>query len=152
MSRMFTVICLCFSVLACQAPAPPPPQDLASGARVIREMMKPAKLRDAGFFESYPDPRPSDFVSFINSDLGVILWPPSEDSPLLGELELEQSRAIGETIIPAGIAYSENRPNPDGGRQIVYRADDESGEVVVEAYSDPGTAPVFVRRWKLPLQ
>ncbi len=137
--------------LACQDATPPPPQNLTDGARVIREMIRSRNLEAAGFFESYPNPKPSDFVSYINSELGVVLWPPREDSPFAGDdIELEQFRSIGEGVIPKGIAYRRNRPDPDGGLQVVYRADDETGEVIVEAYTDPTSEPVFIRRWKLP--
>jgi hypothetical protein len=142
--------CILTVTPACQAPAPPPPEDLDDGAQVIREMMRPRKLEKAGFYGAHPEAKPSDFLSFINSDMGIILWPPREDSPFADELELEQSRAIGETVIPKGIAFKRNRPDPSIGRQIVYRADDDSGEIVVEAYIDPSAEPVFVRRWKFP--
>lgn len=143
--------CILTVTPACQAPAPPPPKDLDDGAQIIREMMSPRKLEAAGFYGTHPEAKPSDFLSFINSDIGVVLWPPREDSPFADELELEQSRAIGETVIPKGIAFKRNRPDPNGGRQIVYRADDDNGEIVVEAYIDPSAEqPVFVRRWKFP--
>jgi hypothetical protein len=113
-------------------------------------MMSPRKLEAAGFPSPISGAKPSDFIGFINSDVGAILWPPREDSPFADGLEIEQSRSIGETVIPKGIAYKRNRPDLDGGRQIVYRADDEAGEIVVEAYEDPSSDPVFVRRWKFP--
>ena len=144
------VIGLFFAGLACQVPAPPPPRDLIDGAQILREMMSPRKLNAAGFLDSYPNPKPSDFVGYINSEMGMVLWPPREDSPFADDIELKQSRAIGETVLPKGVAYRRNRPDPDGGHQIVYRADDESGEVIVEAYTDPAAAPIFTRRWKLP--
>lgn len=152
MRRTIAVVRLaaCASIcVSCQTPLPPPPQDLADGVMVIREMMSPHKLDAAGFYQAYPDPKPSDFVNFINSDLGTILWPPREDSPFTDELEIEQSRAIGETVIPKGIAFRRNRPDPQGGRQIVYRADDENNQVVVEAYIDPEDVPVLTHRWLL---
>jgi hypothetical protein len=136
--------------LACQAPPAPAPRDLDRGARVIQEMTRHRKLEGAGFFSEFPEPKPSDFISFIHSDLGVALWPPREGSPFIDQLELEQSRAIGETLIPEGVAFKRNRPDPEGGRQIVYRADDDRGELVVEAYLDPSSEPVFVQRWKFP--
>ncbi len=144
-----SLIACAATCVSCQTPPPPPPKDLADGALVIREMMSPRKLDAAGFYRAYPDPKPSDFVSFINSDLGAILWPPREDSPFADDLEIEQSRAIGETVIPKGIAFRRNRPDPEGGRQIVYRDDDKNGEIVVEAYIDPRAEPVFTRRWTL---
>lgn len=146
--RRFVLTGLLWALCACQTPAPPPPRDLEDAARVIREMMSPRKLDNAGFYETHPDPKPSDFVSFISSDSAVGLWPPRVDSPFADEIELQRSLSLGETLIPKGIAYKRNRPDPDGGRQIVYRADDERDEVVVEAYIDPGDEPVFIRRWK----
>jgi hypothetical protein len=122
---------------------------LAKGALVIREMMSPRKLDSAGFYRAYPEPKPSDFVRFINSDVGAILWPPREDSPFADESESDHSRAIGEPVIPKGIAFRRNRPDPEGARQIVYRADDDTGEIVVEAYTNPAEEPVFTRRWML---
>jgi hypothetical protein len=112
-------------------------------------MMSPRKLDDAGFYETHSDPKPSDFVSFISSSSAAGLWPPREDSPFADENELQRFRSLEETLIPKGIAYKRNRPDPNVGGQIVYRADDERGELVVEAYVDPNDKPVFVRRWKL---
>jgi hypothetical protein len=112
-------------------------------------MMSPRKLDNAGFMDAYPDPKPTDFVGFISSSSAAGLWPPRVDSPFADETELEKYRSIGETLIPRGIAFKRNQPDPGGGRQIVYRADDERSEVVVEAYVDPDDEPVFVRRWKL---
>lgn len=136
--------------LACQAPAPPPPQNLVDAARIIREMMRREKLETAGFYGSYPNPKPSDFVGYISSDRGGVLWPPREASPFADDLEHGQWRSLGGTLLPRGIAYRRNRPDPDRGAQIIYRADDESGDVIVEAYTDPAGRPILVRRWKLP--
>ncbi len=148
-NRHWVLLGLFFLSLACQDATPPPPQNLTDGARVIREMMRSRNLEPAGFFESYPDPKPSDFVSYINSGPGEVLWPPREDSPFADDIQMGQSRSVGEGVIPKGIAYRRNRPDPDGGLQVVYRADDETGEVIVEAYVVPTAEPTFVRRWKL---
>lgn len=148
-STVASLIACVTTCVSCQTPPPTQPEDLAKGALVIREMMSPRKLDAADFYRTYPEPQPSDFVRFINSDVGAILWPPREDSPFADESEIEHSRAIGETVIPKGIAFRRNRPDPEGGRQIVYRADDDTGEIVVEAYTDPAEEPVFTRRWML---
>lgn len=124
--------------------------DLARGARVIREMLSIQQLRRAGFYEAHAEAKPSDWMEFIDSDIGVVLWPPREDGVMMGELEIEQSRAVGETVIPAGITYHPNQPLPGTRRQITYRADDASGEIVVEAYLDPLAEPVLTYRWMLP--
>ena len=147
---LLAVGCILTVTSACRAPSHPPPEDLDDGAQVIREMMSPQKLEKAGFYGAHPEAKPSDFLRFINSDMGAVLWPPREDSPFADELELEQSRTIGETLIPKGIAFKRNRPDPNGGRQIVYRADDTRSEIIVEAYADPTSEPLFVRRWKFP--
>ena len=149
LTAVASLIACVATCVSCQTPTPPPPKDLTDGSLVIREMMSSRKLDAAGFYRAYPDPKPSDFVSFINSDLGAILWPPREDSPFADNSQIEPSRATGEAMIPKGIAFKRNRPDPDGGRQIVYRHDDENGEIVVEAYVDPKTEPVFTRRWRL---
>ena len=104
--------------LACRDATPPPPKNLTEGARVIREMMRSRNLEAASFYESHPDPKPSDFVSYINSGPGEVLWPPREDSPFADDIQSGQSHSIGEGVIPKGIAYRRNRPDPDGGLQV----------------------------------
>ena len=146
----FAALVAVLSTAACGVGREPVPPDLRQGARVIRDMVSVEKLRAAGFFEAYPDPKPSDWMSFVQSELGVVLWPPREDGPFASELEIEQSRAIGETVIPAGLTFSAERPDTEKARQIVFRADDATGEIVVEGYVDPNSAPVFTERWSLP--
>ena len=136
--------------LACEPPKPPPPKDLVTAALILRDMMSEANLDRAGFLKAFPDAKPSDFVRFIGSEQGNVLWPPREESPFADEDEIALSRARGETLIPRGIAFRRGSPDPNQSRQIVYRADEARGEVVVEGYLAPDAEPVLVYRWRLP--
>ena len=124
--------------------------ELEQGAQVIGYMLSPFRLRNSSYAALYPNGKPSDFVSFIFSDIGVAEWPESEAMAEEDPMILEQARAIRAPLIPKGVALVPLFPNPRLGKQVVVRFDDEAGLVIAEGYLDPTQKPVLIRKWKLP--
>ncbi len=108
---------------------------------VIRYMMAPNQLRRSMFSAAYPDPKPSDYVSYLFSTMGAAEWPPS--GAYVSPEELEQMRAIGMPVPPGDVAYVPNRPDAAHGKQIVIQADDARGVVLLEGYLDPTGMPAL---------
>ena len=130
-------------LLACSQGVPP---ELTQAAYVIHYMMKPANLSNSAFSAALENPKPSQFVSYIFSEMGVAEWP---DSDAFGELEREQIRAVGAPTVPDGVAFVPRTLDPERGKQIVVGFDDPRGMVIVEGYVDPRSEPVIKRDWRL---
>jgi len=126
-----------------EAPAPP---ELEQAVRVVRYMTSPMRLSRSGFQAQSSD-KPSDFVSYMFSDMGVAEWPYSEEmveeDPSLGE----EARAIGMPLIPQGVSLVPRRPDPSQKTQLVVKSDDARKMIMVEGYADPSTKPVLTREW-----
>ncbi len=124
------------------------PPELARGAQVVENMLRPSILSRMAFCVAFPDGTPSQFVSYLFSEMGAAEWPPSEE--WASDAEREQMELIGLVLAPKGVAFVPLRPDPGRGKQIVLRFDDDRGVVIADAYLDPGGRPVFTREWKLP--
>jgi hypothetical protein len=128
------------------------PEDLRQGARVITSMATPRHLRQSMFMGLFPDGTPSQFVSFLFSNLGMAEWPDSESSAAMDPILAEQAAAIGIPLVPEGVAFTDRSPKTELGRQIVVRFDDARSLLIVEGYVDPTRAPVLTveREFRLP--
>ena len=124
------------------------PADLDQAAQVIHHMMQPNFLTHSSFAAACPDPKPSQFVSYIFSEMSTTEWPASE--AYADDLEREQMKASGTPMQPLGVAFVPRAVNPQRGRQLVVKFDDFRGMVIVEGYEDPTREPVLVRTWVLP--
>jgi hypothetical protein len=125
-----------------------PPSDLDQAAKVIQYMMKPNHLARSAFAAAFSDPKPSQFVSYLFSEMGAAEWPAADT--LADELEREQMKAIGAPMLPAGVAFVPRMVDPERGRQLVVMFDDSRGVVIVVGYENPAQTPVFKREWILP--
>jgi len=134
--------------MALPACAPEPPAELREAAEVVHHLMKPDNLARSAFSAAFPDPRPSQFVSFIFSDMGVAEWPGA--GGLDTDEDRERLRAVGVPVPPADVAFLPLVPDPTAGKQLVVGFDDQRDVVVVEGYLDPDLEPVLRREWKLP--
>ncbi|NIP99515.1 MAG: hypothetical protein GWO19_02815 [Nitrospinaceae bacterium] len=122
---------------------------LEKGVRVVRYMSAARQLKRSSFLAVYPEGKPSEFVSWMFSDLGAAEWPPSEME--MEELRGEGARAIGLPVIPREVGIF-SRLRKDHSRQIIVQADDARGLILVQGYLSPRDPPVFTRKWpfKLP--
>ncbi len=127
----------------------PRPQktNLERAADVIRWMTAPVNMRRSVFFAGYPDGRPSDYVSFFFSDMGVGEWPPFEEH--MGPGEIEQMGMARIPYFPSGVNIIKNAPDPYAGVQIVIGADDPRGVIIVRGYDNPAEKPVLAKEYTL---
>ena len=84
-------------------------------------------------------------MAYIFSDLGIAEWPIALDP-----LESEQLASVRIPALPSDVALLPNRPDPRRGKQVVLRADDTGGAVVIEAYENGIHEAVLSERRRLP--
>ncbi len=135
------VLTILILMTACAEKAPP---ELNQAAKVIKFMMKPSNLSRSSFSVLFEQHKPSEFVSYIFSEMGAAEWPLGGgfDDP-------EQLKAIGAPVPPADVTFTSRKPDKTNKKQIVVGFDDDKGVVTIAAYLDPTKPPVFEREWKL---
>jgi hypothetical protein len=133
------------TIVACTQSGPP---ELEQAADVVGDMLKPINLSRSMYSVAFPNGRPSQFVSYMFSTMGSAEWPPSEE--WVDEIEREQMAAIGQTLIPAGVAIVPQTPDSDLGKQLVVTFDNDRAVVIAHGYEDPVAEPVVSREWKIP--
>ena len=126
---------------------PEEPTELRRAARAVASLTAPRNLSRSAFAAAYPAGEPSEFVSYMFSPMGKSEWPPSEDGA--DPREAEAARSINMPLLPAGVAIVPFRRRPDGGAQLVVRADDAAGLVVLEGYGRQDSEPVLRREIRL---
>jgi hypothetical protein len=97
-------------------------------------MTAPKNLSRSGF-SAQPNKSPSNFVSYMFSDLGAAEWPYTEEmaqeNPSIGE----EAKAIGMPLIPKGVALVPRQPDRAQKKQLVIKADDARNMIIVEGYT-----------------
>ncbi len=117
---------------------------LEKAGRVVRHMSAPRQLQRSSFTAFYPKGKPSEFVSWMFSEMGAAEWPPSEWE--LDPTERDGMRSAGMPIIPKRVRiYSRLKKN--GSKQIVVKADDGRGLILIEGYLAPDQPPVLSKQW-----
>ena len=121
---------------------------LERGVQVVRYLSAPRQLSRSSFLAVYPQGRPSDFVKWMFSPMGTAEWPPAEDG--VDETALEAAKTQRLPVIPAGLRIvAEKLYSEQKSHQLVVKADDARGMLVVEAYTEPDRPPAFTREWPL---
>jgi len=122
---------------------------LEKAGRVIRYMSAPRQLKRSSFLVFYPQGKPSDFVSWMFSEIGAAEWPPSEWE--LDEMEREGMRSAGIPILPKEVGIFSSLRS-DKATQIIVKADDSKELIIIEGFLKPGQPSVLVKQWpfKLP--
>jgi len=113
--------------------------DLQQAVDAVYFMTSERFLSRSGFRYLFPEAKPSQYVSYIFSDLGVAEWPIALD-----EMEEQQLRSAGIPTLPSDVVLVAQRPDPGHKQQVVLRADDSAGLVIIEAYPSPTTAPQLI--------
>lgn len=126
-----------------------PPSDFEGGFEVVRWWTSPFARTRSAFSYSYPEQKPSQLIAYVFSPLGASEWPPMEGSGEFSPEEESMIRGSGQPLIPAGLAFVSDGPDPDKQRQIVLRADDAQNMIIAEAYADPVKPPVERREYRL---
>ena len=125
----------------------PRKSDVERAANVIRWMTAPMNMRRSVFFVGYPNGTPSDYVSYMFSEMGSSEWPPYEEN-----MDPEEIEMMGMTRIPyfpSGVEIIKNDPDPEAGSQIVISADDTRGVIIVRGYDDPAGEPSLTKEYPL---
>jgi hypothetical protein len=125
-----------------------PYPELERGVQVVRYLSSPKQMQGSSFLAVYPKGRPSEFVKWMFSPMGTSEWPPVQNG--MEMVGLEQAMVQRIPVIPANLHIVEENPHPDKKlHQLVVKADDARGMLVVDAYTDPAQPPVFTREWSL---
>ncbi len=112
---------------------------LEQAVKSVEYMTTKRHLARSAFGVYHPEQKPSDFVEYMFSTMGSAEWPVAFD-----DFEEEQLRSINVPIMPNDIPIEPNNPNPEYTMQVVVKADDEAGLVIIEAYEGSATTPVLV--------
>jgi len=122
------------------------PNEFVKAANAVHWMIVPQNLCRSAFTVAFPECRPSEFVSYMFSDMGIAEWPPYEGS---GEFSPEELKLMNVPQIPMDVELVQLYPNPESVKQLVVKFDDNRGTVIVVGYTDPDEKPVLVREWNL---
>ena len=125
------------------------PTDLNQAQQVLYQMMGEENLRAVGFYEAYPEGKPSDFVAFVESEAGSKLWPPSV-SEFRSSAVGQAGQKAGRILRPDHVGFSAYEPDPSLGSQVVYIPDDEEGVIEFHGHRSAHQEPVQTSRWEFP--
>ncbi len=140
---ILTVVVL--SLAGCGSNEPP---ELKQAVSVIRYLRAPANLSHSAFYVAYPDGKPSEFVSYLFSSMGLAEWPPGENRPC--EFEPEEIRSMGIPLVPSGVSFHPCNRQSGAGMQLVISYDDAREIIIVEGYGPTDTKPILHREFTLP--
>ncbi len=143
--RRLLALTLAVFLFACANGEPP---ELAQAADAFEDMLKPVNFSRSMYVVAFSDGTPSQYVSYLFSDMGSAEWPPSE--AWADDMLREQMAAIGQSLLPADVAIVSLSPDLGHDKQLVISFDDEQGVVIATGYLDPVSEPVLTRTWKLP--
>lgn len=125
------------------------PPELHRGVVMIKWMTSPLRLSRSQY-SAVQDGKPSTYVKFMFSSMGVAEWPDSEEAAERDPLLKEQAAAGRLALAPKGVSFAADAPDPAKMRQIVLKADDAKGILIVEAYDSPAAKPLLVESIRLP--
>lgn len=123
--------------------------DLNQAQQVLYQMMGEENLRAVGFFEMYPDGKPSDFMAFVETEAGSRLWPPSV-SEFRASAEGQAGQRAGRILRPDDVGFSAYQVDPSLEKQVVYIPDDQEEVIEFQGYLSPHEGPVQTSRWEFP--
>jgi len=139
---LFIIICL----LSCGRKTDP---ELSQAANVIQHWLKPHVLSQSAFSTAFDNPKPSDFVCYIFSDMAASEWPSHKNSPEM--YEIGSMKAARIPMSPENVVFVPLAVDPSNTtkKQLVLTFDDDRNLVIVEGYADPHQNPIFKREWNL---
>ena len=112
---------------------------LEQAVLAVKYMTSKRYISQSVFSTMYPDQKPSEYIEFLFSTIGSAEWPIAFD-----EGEEEQLRSVGIPILPLDLAILPHKPDLNTDLQVVLKADDKKGLIIVEAYEKAGEGPVLV--------
>jgi hypothetical protein len=142
---LFTVLILSSVLGGCGSGLSGASPDLEQAVRAVRHMTAPNQLSRSAFSAAYENGTPSQYVSFLFSDLGAAEWPVATSAD-----EAEAMRAARIPVFPDTVLLTRDISASQAKPQLVIRGDDRTGMVVVEGYERSGNGPVLREEWALP--
>ncbi len=125
--------------------------ELRKGIQVVGYMSATRQLKRSSFLAVYPEGKPSDFVNWMFSPFGTAEWPPTEAMAEMDEMEGMAARSIGAPMLPKAVRLFPFKLDAEAKKQVVVKADDATGQIIVEAYLDPKSPPALEASWPLKL-
>lgn len=128
------------------------PGELQKGVDVMQDMLSEHSIARSAFSIEFPNGTPSQFVTCFATGPCKGEWPmPAEMVESDPQIKAMYARSLRPLpMLPKGVAFIANAPNPTQGMQVVYKPDDIQGMVIIEGYVNPQQAPVIVKKVKLP--
>lgn len=108
--------------------------ELEQAAKAVGIMLRPMRFQKSCFNVLHPAGKPSEFITFMFSDAGVAEWPDGEY-----EFGFPEMVHLNPNVRKVGVE-----------KQIVIKANDADGEIVVEAYGNYSEKPAFIKRYQIP--
>lgn len=149
MKRYANVLSLVFVLMLTACGGDELPPDLYRGVAMIKSMTSPMHLSRSAY-SVVQDGKPSTYVKFMFSSMGVAEWPDSEEAAERDPALKEQAAAGHRALVPKGLSFAANAPDPAKSRQIVLKADDAKGVLIIEAYDNPAAKPLLIESIHLP--
>jgi|GEM_PF-1280599 len=124
----------------CQQPDP----QLKQASFAMAKMATQKALSRSCFYMIYPNGKPSDFVEYLFSDLGVAGWPLAFD-----EQEVEQMKAVGMVPLPREVVVSPRERQKPQQKELVLVPDDASNKIEAKGYLPEQDSPNVQNQWNL---
>ncbi len=141
--RAFAVLLALLLAAACTRSSEPP-KDIAQAVAVVGYLASEKFVNRSAYSATGEDASPSEFVSYLFSDLGAAELPePARPGEPAG------AGRGGPPSWPEGVALRPMRPDRHAGRQVVVIPDDSRNVVIAEGYLSAMTPPVMRREFEL---
>ena len=121
---------------------------LQKATAYVRYLTSRRFLKHSAFEHSFPEKKPSQFVSYLFSDIGIVEWSGVTEVSMEGE----QLKSVRIPVPPGNVIITNFLLPEEQARQLLLRGDDSAGVIVAKAYLDPAQPAQFVERFTFPPQ
>lgn len=132
--RRFLCLGLLLAIAACGQRSDP---DLTQAIGALRSMSSSSGLSRSCFSVVYPDGKPSEFITYMFSDLGAAEMPMPMD-----EGEAEQMKSAGQAMLPRTVLLSPAQRIDPNNKELVLIANDAEQSIVLKGYLNNQTEPL----------
>jgi len=124
--------------------------ELDQAVRAVGGMTQADRLSQSCYSVLFPNGKPSQFVSYIFSTVGVSEWPLTEKGVFADDIELEKAWIPRKPLLPKTVPIVQNKRDPQLKKQLVITFDDEAGYVITEGYLEGQDKPAIIKKWQIP--
>ena len=139
-TTLVTLLSLCLTIpglAGCSGDNISKDPELKQSVNYVRYLTSKRFLRNSAFSYTFPEQKPSQFVSYLFSDIGTAEWVVMNDP-----LEEEQLRSISVPVPSMNVAIT-NEFMPDQEKQLVLKGNDPTDQIIVEAFVEDSKTPIF---------